>query len=139
MKNFISLVLIMFVMSSCSLFKKAQEPPHDQQVQDLTGTILNQSHDMYENMKAATDKSFATWKPSYDSLSTELQNLVTLDLARKNNTVVLKQANDWLTLLNTYEAEHQNYGSLNIGQIQSYEDGINDRGKIVYNTESNLK
>lgn len=134
----LSLLSVILSASSCSLFQKAQSPPHDTAAETLSKNILDNTRDMYEQMKVS-EKNYAAWVPSYNHIMTQFGDLISIDTARLHNTVILKLTNSWRDRFATYQSEHYNYDSLNNGQIQVYQDFLHSLGNKVYLTEKNYK
>ena len=126
------------LFASCAIVKQAQAPRYDLTADSLSSLIVTQTHNMYERMKTS-DASFPLWVNSYDSIAGNLNALIQIDSARKNNTAILKITWDWKNRLATYKKEHENYKVINKTQILIYQDWMDNLGNTIYSTEKNLK
>lgn len=139
MKNVKLFFLIAVIFCSCSLFKKAQAPPHNNVTASMSKDIYDRINSMYDSMKGAEDKTFPTWDIYYKGIDAQLHTLLALDSTRSHNTTILKLTHDWDNRFEKYAAEHQQYFKLNNGQITDYQNFMNNVGAQVYQTEQNLK
>jgi hypothetical protein len=86
-----------------------------------------------------SDASFPLWVNSYDSVSNNIDSLIQIDSARKNNAAILKITWDWKNRLSAYKKEHEGYKTLNKTQILIYQDWMDNLGNKIYQTEKNYK
>ena|ERR1700690_4199227 len=138
MKKLIFLFSII-VCISCNTFKAAQAPPHSTYSDTLSQGIANRIDAMYNNMTASPDKTITTWQPVYDANISDMDVLLVYDSSRPQNVAILLLTNSWRNRLIKYELEHEAFGSINNGQINIYQDGMDNVGKKVTLTESNYK
>lgn len=135
-------ILILFLvvgLFSCSLFKKAQAPPHNTVTEEMSKDIKDRINNMYQDMINSPNRNFAEWEIPYHGIDLQLHTLISLDSMRPNNTVILKLVRSWDARFEKYIDEHRLYDVINTGQITNYQNLMNNIGNHVYQTEKNLK
>ena len=138
MKRLMIFLIIAIAISSCNLFKAAIAPKYDSYAASTAQAISSQQFNMWERMKTGSS-SFTDNSLSEDSIVNELQVLVTYDSGRKHGEAITKLTKDWRDRMVSISQEHQSYVTLNVSQIQSYQNSMNNIANIVFKTELNYK
>lgn len=141
MKHLKYILLIALVMSfaSCKIFEKAQAPRFNAVTDSLAKTATEQIVNAFERWKTANDVSYAVCKSSYDSCENTLLLKMSLDSARKHNTLILNIDKNFLNQLQVARQDHINDGSITANHINVNQAILKHAGHNVVLAEDGYK
>lgn len=132
-------ILLLSMLISCSLFKKAQAPKHDATAIAMVQSITLQVNLLYSDLTSASDKTFGTHQSDYQSAEVNLRALAVYDSSRKHSDALMIVVHDTENRFHTYESEHQKAGKVNNAQVLAYKEGMDALLDILFRTENHYK
>lgn len=114
-------------------------PAYDPVVVSEVGSASNMTNDLYDKIINSSDKSYSTYANDYETVALAINHILILDSARERNKIILKIANDIKNRFATYRAEHEQAGTRNNTQLETYKNGMHALWSALYNSEVNYK
>lgn len=135
-KHFL-LCSLLILSISCSLFKKAQAPKHDNGAWVMSINLQTLVNNFYSDLQKAPDKSYAN--TDYSIPNSSIRALAVYDSSRKHSDALMIIVHDAESRFHKYQAEHQGYNKLNNSQILAYKEGMDALLYILVLTENHYK
>jgi hypothetical protein len=121
MRTLILAFLLTITAASCTV---TFVPKYSQSIVDQVTATAKKTDSLYSVIQLSSNKSFATYAPTYAAIESSMTSIVLQDAVRNKPTLILSQAQAVLDMFVKYEKEHQAKGNITAGEAQSYRNGM---------------
>lgn len=136
MKKLIIILSLLFVFASC---KVAFVPTASTSIKAQVTAVSVTTDSLFAAEQTNSDKSFATYQPTYLQLQTAINSIQSQDSARIKPALLLAQVARLKNTFTTIIATHQSKGVLNNAQIETYRGIMSGLWLPIINSENVLK
>lgn len=137
MKTICFLLLVAFTTTtSC---KVSFVPAFDASVVQAVKDGSKLTNLFYQKMAVSDDKSFAAFSEDYNSLESQINSIMLKEKARSKSASLVKITENLKDTFLKYKSEHEVASSLNLSQIQLYNQYLQALWKPLLVAEQGLK